>query len=160
MPVTHLCLSIKQIARWSVVGAIASLVIGCTHVSTDLPSRRLQVQQTWQLQPGQQVAGHRIEGGIGDVSVALQGRSVFAPFAGKTQRIQHPNCIAFSSPELPAYVLRLCGLRRPKLGSVAQGEAIGQGRSLQFATLRKQPDGTWAFVEPSVRLLEQLLSQP
>jgi hypothetical protein len=81
---------------------------------------------------------------------------VYAPFAGKVEP-HREDCVVFSSPEVPAYLLRLCGVRRPKLGQVQQGEAIASAEFLQFAALRRQPDGKWAMVEPSTDVLERTL---
>jgi hypothetical protein len=128
---------------------------GCAKANNVAP-RALQIQQNWQLQPGSEIAGHRILGGLGDVSIALNGDKVYAPFAGKVEPHQD-DCVVFSSPEVPAYLLRLCGVRRPKLGQVEQGEAIASAKSLQFAALRRQPNGKWAMVEPSIDVLERTL---
>ncbi len=121
------------------------------------PVRTIQIQQSWQLQPGEAIGAYRIAAGLGDISIDLKGGKVYAPFAGRIQ----PNvtdCVLFSSPEVPAYLFRLCGLKQPRLGSVRQGQAIGSGDYLHFATLRKLPEGTWTLVEPSRSILEQLLS--
>ena len=69
-------------------------------------------------------------------------------------------CVAVSSPEIPAYRLRLCHLRQLQLGHQPAGQVIGRGEQVAIAMLRKQPEGTWAFVEPSPSLLEALLTQP
>jgi hypothetical protein len=121
------------------------------------PHRPVQVQQQWEIQPGQRVADYLITGGLGDVSIALQGGTVRAPFKGEVEP-HNSDCVIFSSPEVPAYLFRLCGLNRPRLGHVKIGQAIGSAEQLQFATLRKQPDGTWAMVEPSQEILERSLA--
>ncbi|NJR66803.1 MAG: hypothetical protein HC772_18205 [Leptolyngbyaceae cyanobacterium CRU_2_3] len=46
------------------------------------------------------------------------------------------------------------------MGTVYLGEAIGSGDYLHFATLRKQPDGTWTIVEPAKDILERILKPP
>ena len=69
-------------------------------------------------------------------------------------------CAIFSSPELPAYVIRLCGLQRPNFGELEPGDVMGKGRTLQFAALRKQPSGEWAIVEPASDILERILAKP
>lgn len=120
--------------------------------------RPLLVQQQWELEMGQRVADYRIVGGLGDISIALQGGKVKAPFSGEV-RPHTPDCVIFSSPEVPAYLFRLCGLHRPQLGEVKEGGTIGAGEMLQFATLRKQPDGSWSLVEPSRDLLERSLAR-
>jgi len=97
--------------------------------------------------------------GLGDISIDLKGDSAYAPFGGRVQPLKSDakNCIAFSSPEVPAYLFRLCGLQNLKLGEVEQGDVIGSGAYLHFATLRKQTDGTWAMVEPAHDILERIL---
>jgi hypothetical protein len=63
----------------------------------------------------------------------------------------------FSSADVPNYLLRLCGLKKPKFGARRAGEAIGTADALEFALLNKRPDGLWALVEPSKQILEQML---
>ncbi|MEB3274707.1 MAG: hypothetical protein VKJ85_13060 [Prochlorothrix sp.] len=146
------------IAKVAGIAGIIGLVVG--HFWWKRPeapaARALQVQQQWELEIGQRVADYRIVGGLGDISIALQGGKVQAPFGGEV-RPHMPDCVIFSSPGVPAYLFRLCGLHRPQLGAVKQGETIGAGEMLQFATLRKQPDGSWSLVEPSRDLLERSL---
>jgi hypothetical protein len=147
---------VQQMGRRLALGLLfALLTAGCSRQAPPAP-RVLQIQQTWELQPGDRVAGHRVAGGLGDISIELKGDSVYAPAPGLVQ----PNvagCVVFSSADIPAYLFRLCGLSRPKLGEVQQGEAIGAGNYLEFAALRRQPDGKWAMVEPSTRILERTL---
>ncbi|HEY9749986.1 MAG TPA: hypothetical protein V6C63_14975 [Allocoleopsis sp.] len=143
--------------------AIAILVLlrlGCSRQqTTEFTPKKIQLAQTWELQPGSAIAGYSVAGGLGDISIVLAGKSVFAPFAGSVQPYQG-TCVLFASDEVPAYLFRLCGLKQPQLGDVRQGDVIGSGTYLQFAALRKQPNGTWAFVEPSRNILERTLKQP
>jgi len=141
---------------------LASLLLGLalarswwTRYSTPAP-RELKLQQTWALEPGERIADYRIVGGLGDVSIALRGGRVKAPFPGKASP-HREGCLLFSSPEVPAYLFRYCGMERMVLGDRAIGTSMGRARSLQFATLRKQPDGSWAIVEPSQEILEKSL---
>lgn len=118
----------------------------------------VEIQQNWQLQPGQEVSGFRILGGVGDISIELNNGQVYAPFDGTVQ----PNgdfCVMFSSPEVPAYLLRFCGLNQPKLGEVREGQVIGRAATVQIAALRRLPDGKWSMVEPSNRVLERALKR-
>jgi hypothetical protein len=133
---------------------------GCSTPNPDEPVRVLQVQQQWELQPGQQIAGYPIAGSLGDVSINLDGGTVYAPFDGRIQPNDVDGCFIYSSPEIPAYLFRLCGLRSARLGSVQAGEAIGRASYLQFAALRRQPDGTWAMIEPARDILERTLTPP
>lgn len=131
------------------------LVVGaCGFSAAEIPPRNISIHQSWALQPGSEVGGYRVIGSLGDVSIELKGKTVKAPFDGKVQPTHH-ECVAFSSPEVPAYLFRLCGVERPRLGPVAAGQVIGRGRVLQFAAMRRQPDGTWAMVEPAVDVLER-----
>lgn len=132
------------------------MVGGCTPATRPDPVLELQLLQRWQLQPGDTLGGYSILGGLGDISIALNGQSVYAPFDGKTQWDTR-KCIIFSSPDVPAYLFRLCGLSQPRLGPIAQGEAIGTAAILQFATLRKQADNRWAMVEPSTDIVQRAL---
>lgn len=118
----------------------------------------VQLQQQWQLQPGEQLAGHPVVSSLGDVSFNLKGTQVRVPFQGTvTASSDSTGCIFFESAEVPAYLFRLCGVNRPVLGEVEPGKAIGSAEILAIAVLRKQPDGNWAMVEPSVGVLEQWL---
>lgn len=132
------------------------MVGGCTPATRPDPVLELQLLQRWQLQPGDTLGGYSILGGLGDISIALNGQSVYAPFDGKTQWDTR-KCIIFSSPDVPAYLFRLCGLSQPRLGPISQGEAIGTAAILQFATLRKQADNRWAMVEPSTDIVQRAL---
>lgn len=128
------------------------LLMGCNPVPKVEP-RNLQIEQTWELQPGDTIAGHRVSGGLGDISIELKG-TVHAPFEGVLEPHQD-QCVIFSSPQIPAYLLRLCGVRHPKLGAVREGEAIGSADMLIFAALRRQRSGKWAMVEPSTSMIER-----
>jgi hypothetical protein len=125
--------------------------------TTPEPPRTIQIQQDWQLQPGDQIGEYQIAAGLGDISIELDNRKVYAPFDGRVQ----PNvrgCVLFSSPDVPAYLFRMCGLTQPRFGAIDEGDPIGSGQYLHFATLRKLPEGTWTIVEPSRSILEKLLS--
>lgn len=151
------------LSRTLLRGAIASSVMlllpfGCARTPSTAPPINIKLYQTWELQPGDVLGGRRILGGLGDISISLDGNSVYAPFDGRTQMDQH-RCLIFSSPDVPAYLFRLCGLQEMHPGTVNQGDAIGNGNLLQFATLRKQPNGTWAIVEPAKAILERTLKK-
>jgi hypothetical protein len=121
------------------------------------PVRTIKIQQSWQLQPGDKIGSYQIAAGLGDISIELNSGKVYAPFDGRVQP-NNQRCVLFSSPEVPAYLFRLCGLNQPRLGQIKQGDAIGSGQYLYFATLRKLPEGTWTIVEPSRSMLERLLN--
>lgn len=134
------------------------LVASCQSANPQAQPRPLQVQQNWELQPGQMVAGHQIVAGLGDITVSLDGGAAYAPFPGEVDAIAEEGCVVYSSPEVPAYLFRLCGLRRPRFGMLEAGQKIGSGQYLHFAALRRQPDGTWVIVEPALDILEQMLT--
>lgn len=141
------------LSSWILVGLGA-----CGFSAANVPPRNISIHQSWALQPGSKVGGYDVVGSLGDVSIELSGSTIKAPFAGKVQPTDH-KCVAFSSPEVPAYLFRLCGVRRPRLGSVEAGQVIGRGDVLQFAAMRRQPDGTWAMVEPAVDILERTVGE-
>jgi hypothetical protein len=139
------------------MGLVGLTAVGCgSTIQSNEPIRTIQIDQTWQLKPGDQIGDYRIAAGLGDISIELAGGKVYAPFEGRVQP-NVPDCVLFSSSEVPAYLFRLCGLRQPRLGAVKQGQPIGSGPYLHFATLRKLPEGTWTVVEPSRSILERLL---
>lgn len=143
--------------RWLIWSGVWGLG-GCWAPQPQISPRMIQYYQTWQLQPGSIVAGYAVVSSLGDISIRLQGQPVYAPFRGRVE--PHSSvCVFFTSPDVPAYLFRLCGLKQPKLGDIEAGRPIGSGDLVQFAALRKQPNGTWAFVEPSQQILEQLLRQ-
>ena len=121
--------------------------------------RSIQVQQNWALQTGSQVAGYAVSGGLGDITLNLAGATVQMPFDGEVEP-SGEGCVLVSGAEFPAYLFRLCGLRRMRLGPQRRYRTIGRADQLVFAALRKQPDGTWVMVEPSVQVIEQFIAGP
>jgi len=151
---------LRRLGRCALAVGVMVMVAGCGARPGGAP-RRIVLQQTWELEAGEQLAGHLVMAGLGDVSVQLRHRVVRAPFAGQVERAATGvDCVYFSTPEVPAYLFRYCGLSRPRLGDVAAGTVIGRGTQAHFATLRRQPDGTWAIVEPSASVLEKSLNVP
>ncbi|EKQ67656.1 hypothetical protein OsccyDRAFT_3939 [Leptolyngbyaceae cyanobacterium JSC-12] len=156
MPDTH-SVSVAKPIGW-LLTLLATLLVGCDRRSSPDDSINLQVYQKWQLQPGTEIKGYKILAGLGDISIALDGKSVYAPFDGRAQKDQR-ECLIFSSPDVPAYLFRLCGLANLHLREHRQGDIIGSGSQVHIATLRKQPDGTWAIVEPSIPTIEKFLTK-
>lgn len=147
--------SVLNAAFTMVVVALLALA-GCGPQRVTEPPVDVPLYQSWELQPGDAIAGHQVLGGLGDISIALDGNTVYAPYEGRVQPYQG-GCVMFSSTDVPNYLLRLCGLNAPKYGPKETGEALGRGDVLQFAVLNKRPDGKWALVEPSKQILEQML---
>lgn len=150
---------IGWLKRLGMLAVVMFLDSACSPKHSTEPPRTVQIQQVWQLQPGDTIGGHQVAAGLGDISIDLRGDSAYAPFGGRVQPLKPDvkNCVVFSSPEVPAYLFRLCGLQNLRLGEVAQGDVVGSGAYLHFATLRKQTDGTWAMVEPAHDILERIL---
>ncbi|MEM8545426.1 MAG: hypothetical protein AAGF66_15720 [Cyanobacteria bacterium P01_H01_bin.119] len=146
------------VIRWAMVLGLGVIAAGCGS-SAAVPPRSLPVQQQWELKIGQPVGQYQVSASLGDVSIELNGSTVFAPFAGEVEPMENGPCVLFSTPDVPAYLFRLCGLEQPRLGPIEQGQSIGKGRYLHFATLRLQPDGNWAIVEPASDILTRLLTR-
>ncbi|OKH46906.1 hypothetical protein [Phormidium tenue] len=142
--------------------ALVLLSTACSGSGPGPGPRNVTLHQKWALQPGDRLAGYSVQSGLGDISVNVQGNRVFMPFDGQVQPAEGnaDQCVILSSPDVPAYLFRLCGLRQVKLGDLSQGEPIGSGNTVAFATLRRQADGTWAMVEPAKELLAQFLDRP
>ena len=136
--------------------ALLTLLTACQ--SGPPPPRTITIQQTWELQVGNQVGDYRISSGLGDITLELDGVPVWMPFNGTVQSMDE-HCIALTSPEVPAYLFRLCGINRPSLGQHRQGHPIGRAQQLVFAAFRKEPDGTWALVEPATDLIAQFFAE-
>lgn len=151
--------TVSSCAKFSFLIALLFILTGCNTSSNDPTPVEIDLYQQWQLQPGDTIAGRTVTGGLGDVSINLAGKSIYAPFDGRIQPTK-ANCHVFSSAEVPGYMFRLCGISPRKHGDLNQGEEIGSGEHLEFAALRKQADGKWAIVEPSRDILERTLQKP
>lgn len=155
--------SLFQTLRRLAISVGISLLLAGLSGCRSLPpavSRQIVLKQSWEIESGDRVAGQLITGSLGDISVQLRGTRLRAPFAGQVELAAKGfRCIYFSTPEVPAYLFRYCGVRQPRLGLVQAGAVMGHGQQIHFATLRRQPDGAWAIVEPSDRVLELSLSR-
>lgn len=141
---------------------VCVFVASCQAGQSNVPARKVNLYQDWTLQPGDVLGNYQIQSGLGDVAVNLRGRQIYMPFDGKVEPDSDSQdlCVVVSSPEVPAYLFRLCGVNKPRLGQRRQGEVLGSGQIVAFATLRKQTDGTWAMVEPAKDLLTQFVTKP
>lgn len=156
MPVMPLVFNNK---RRLLVGLCLLALVGCSR-SNDY-TRTLNVHQSWPLAVGTEVAGYTVSSGLGDITLNLKGDKIHMPFDGTVEAtpVKNSSCVLVSSGDVPAYLFRLCGLQHAKLGPQKQGSAIGHAGQLVFSMLRRQPDGTWAIVEPSPKFVEQLLAR-
>jgi hypothetical protein len=145
---------IAILAPVSITIALTAVLNGCQNKSTI--TKAPELHQKWELQAGDRIADYEIISGLGDLSLELRGKAIYAPAKGKTT-MDARHCIYFDSPEIPNYLFRLCGLQNPTTGSLQKGDEIGKAQQLQFATLRQHPSGKWAIVEPSKQILEKLL---
>lgn len=152
--------SLGRLALSLGLGLLMASLGGCERLTSMAP-RQIVLKQAWEIESGDRVAGQLVTGSLGDISLRLQGARLRAPFTGQVELAAKGfNCIYFSSPEVPAYLFRYCGVSQPRVGSVEAGTVMGRGRYIHFATLRRQPDGSWAMVEPSDRVLERSLNRP
>ena len=125
------------------------------------------LRQNWGWLPNIQVADRTVVGGLGSIALAMDG-PVHAPMDGvvyeqaalvaQGQLVRLPSsCAVFTSVQMPAYALQLCGLRDRQVGAVKRGQVLGHSRNfLHFAVLR-QEGAQWMFVPPSPEIVEQVL---
>jgi len=109
---------------------------------------------------------------LGDISLEFKG-IVKAPLAGLVESefvlvtkedliAGTKDCIIFSSPQMPAYLLKICGLTGRNLGSVDRGSPIGETSGklhISLLSFRKVANQTnkWIYVSPSKTLIEKLV---
>lgn len=148
--------SFSTVKRYVLLVAGALFLSSCVAHSTPTP-RKISLQQQWTINPGDEIAGNPVSGSLGDISLHVSGKQVSAPFDGEVELSEIDSCALYSTPEIPAYLFRLCGLKKVNYGTVRAGKSIGKGDYLSFATLRRQPDGTWIIVEPARDVLEKAL---
>lgn len=138
------------------------------------PIREIELRNSWGIQAGNTIANHPIVSGLGDLSLAFDGK-VLAPLDGwidgKFVLVSKgnlmpstPDCVIFSSPQMPAYLSKLCGFKQRNLGRIERGMPIGQTNGLLHISVfsyRKNEDGipAWVYVSPSPQLIENLVSQ-
>lgn len=148
--------------RVTLAGSILLGVWSCSQPPNSIPPRKVNLYQRWTLQPGDNLAGYRVQSSLGDIALDLRGNKIFMPFDGEVEpdAEQQALCLIVSSPEVPAYLFRLCGVKNRRLGKLDKGSSFGTAETMAFATLRRQADGTWAMVEPADKLLSQFLQAP
>ena len=160
MSMQDIVLSTKQ-GLCLLLGAIAfgSSLTSCRRQSAP-PPKAITLKQQWVLNPGDRISGSLVSGSLGDISLSLEkGVKIKAPFDGVLEPSELEGCDFYSTPEIPAYLFRLCGLSSVPYGDVRAGKTLGKGNHISFATIRKQPDGTWIIVEPARGVLEKAIKQ-
>jgi len=134
--------------------------------------KQIEIKKVWEIQAGEFIAGHRVIGGLGDISLEYEG-SVKAPVAGVVDSefvlvteedliAGTKDCVIFSSPQLPAYLLKICGLTERYIGPVDEDSPIGKtdgALHVSLLSFRKEANQTskWIYVSPSLKLIEELV---
>ncbi|MGB3292133.1 MAG: hypothetical protein WBB01_03955 [Phormidesmis sp.] len=149
-------------SRWRQLISVLTLLVGTVWLGScaaqSAPEvRTITLQQQWAFNPGDEVSGNQVAGSLGDISLYLKEGQIQAPFDGELEASETDQCALYSTPEIPAYLFRLCGLQHFDYGDRKAGQTLGKGKYLSFATLRRQPDGTWIIVEPARGVLEKAL---
>ncbi len=124
----------------------------------------LELRRTLGVQSGEQIANRRVVAGLGDLSLESTGE-VYAPTNGHveanfalisegTMTRGANDCVLFTSPQLPTYMSRLCGLKKRNVGSIQQNKAIGETNGylhVALLSLRRNEDRSlkWMYVSPS-----------
>lgn len=136
--------------------------------------KQIELKKAWEIQAGELIAGQRVVSGLGDISLEFKG-AIAAPAMGVVERNfvlvsertlirTPPDCVIFSSPQMPAYLLKLCGLKQRQLGMVHQGFPLGKTNGylhMSLLSFRKDEDqvSKWIYVSPSSKLIEKLLRE-
>ena len=125
------------------------------------------LRQSWGWLPGAQVADRSVVGGLGSIALAMDG-PVHAPMDGvvyeqaalvaEGQLSRLPSsCGVFTSVQLPAYAVQLCGLRDRRVGAVTQGQVLGRSEGFLHVSVLRREGNQWMFVPPSPEIVEQIL---
>lgn len=138
------------------IGSLTACQLVKTQPSSSAKPMSLQIYQKWELQRGNRINNQTIVSALGELAIDLDRKPIYASMSGET-KLDQSGCVLFAGTELPAYLFRFCGISSPKLGVLRKGQPIGTAHLLVFATFLKQNNGTWAFVEPSKTMLEQIL---
>ncbi|MEP0915368.1 hypothetical protein NC981_00935 [Leptolyngbya sp. DQ-M1] len=138
------------------VGSLAACQLAKTQLSSPTRTMSIQIYQKWELQRGNRINNQTIVSALGELAIDLDGKPIYVPMSGEAKPDQ-AGCVLFAGTELPAYLFRFCGISSPTLGVLRKGQPIGTAHLLVFSTFLKQNNGTWAFVEPSKTMLEQIL---
>ncbi len=118
----------------------------------------LQLYQNWTIKVGDQFGGVPVVGVLGQVTLKLGGKSAVAPFDGISS-LSKSGCLRFDALDVPGYAFQFCGLDNPRVGLVNQGDALGSSNFLSMGVLRRQKNGTFAFIEPATTVLDRVVSK-
>jgi hypothetical protein len=127
----------------------------------------IDLKQNWGIAQGSTMAGHRVIGGLGGLSIASDG-PVYAPVAGTVYRQLtfitngqlsqgSQDCVVLGSEQVPAYLVQLCGVSRLQTGTVTAGQRIGRATGYLHVAVLRQDGAQWMFVPPAPELFEPLL---
>ncbi|MGD1938750.1 MAG: hypothetical protein ACFCA4_14530 [Cyanophyceae cyanobacterium] len=127
------------------------------------------LRQSWSWLTGSTVADREVIGGLGSVALVMDG-PVYAPMDGvvfgeaalvaEGQLSRLPDsCAVFTSVQLPAYAVQLCGLRDRTVGDVIKGKEIGRGNGLVHLAVLRRDGKQWMFVPPAPEIVEQILGE-
>ena len=83
--------------------------------------KQIDIKEIWENHSGQKIGGHRVVGGLGDISLEFKG-DIIAPSQGRVESNfvlatdkslvkNTSDCTLYSSPQQPGYILKLCGLK-------------------------------------------------
>ncbi len=132
---------------------IRPLKEGAANIGSD---RQLQLYQNWTVKVGDQFSGVPVIAVLGQVTLKLGGKSAVAPFDG-TASLSSNGCTRFDALDVPGYAIQFCGLENPRAGLVNQGAPLGSANFLSVGVLRRQKNGTYAFIEPASSVLDKVV---
>ncbi|MGC9502305.1 hypothetical protein [Baaleninema sp.] len=132
------------------------------------------VESATAVAAGDEIADRPVVAEFGELSLRATGR-VFAPVDGWANgqfrfvtggrlRSMPSDCTILSSPQIPNYLLKLCGLARRHLGYRRVGEPLGRTDGyLHVALLTYRSDEAgdrWVYVPPAPSLVQTLFDRP
>ncbi|MDI9639312.1 hypothetical protein QM565_26760 [Geitlerinema splendidum] len=136
--------------------------------------KQIDIKEIWENHSGQKIAGHPVVGGLGDISLEYRG-NIVAPLGGEvegnfvlateTSLVKNTSdCVLYSTPQQPGYLLKLCGLKERNSGEIKAGETIGKTDGLlhlSLLTFRRSSSERpqWIYVSPSTQLIASVLSE-
>ncbi|NES95788.1 MAG: hypothetical protein F6K32_11250 [Desertifilum sp. SIO1I2] len=136
--------------------------------------KQIDIKEIWENHSGQKIAGYPVVGGLGDISLEYRG-NIVAPLGGEvegnfvlateTSLVKNTSdCVLYSTPQQPGYLLKLCGLKERNSGDLKAGETIGKTDGLlhlSLLTFRRSSNERpqWIYVSPSTQIIASVLSE-